>query len=129
MIRQALINLMSNALRYTPENGWVVVSLAQEGREVVVSVSDTGIGIAKEDLARVFSRFWRSDASRERESGGLGVGLAVTKEIIDRHHGFICVESELGKGTKFTLHIPRDQGRSPKAPASDAKAPTTDTAE
>ncbi|WP_307740016.1 ATP-binding protein [uncultured Parolsenella sp.] len=129
MIRQALINLMSNALRYTPENGWVVVSLAQEGREVVVSVSDTGIGIAKEDLARVFSRFWRSDASRERESGGLGVGLAVTKEIIDRHHGFICVESELGKGTKFTLHIPRDQGRSPKASASDVKAPTTDTAE
>ena len=111
MIRQALINLMSNALRYTPEGGWVVVSVGQEGRDVVVSVSDTGIGIAKEDLARVFSRFWRSDASRERESGGLGVGLAVTKEIVDRHHGYIGVESELGKGTKFAIHIPRDQGR------------------
>ena len=119
MIRQALVNLMSNALRYTPEDGWVVVSLSQEGRDVLISVSDTGIGIAKEDLARVFSRFWRSDASRERESGGLGVGLAVTKEIIDRHHGYIGVESELGKGTKFTLHIPRDQGRSPKAPAGE----------
>lgn len=111
MIRQALINLMSNALRYTPEGGWVVVSVAQEGRDAVIAVSDTGIGIAKEDLARVFSRFWRSDASRERESGGLGVGLAVTKEIIDRHHGYISVESELGHGTKFTLHIPREQGR------------------
>ncbi len=109
MIRQAIINLMSNALRYTPEGGWVVVSVAQEGKDVLIGVEDTGIGIAKEDLARVFSRFWRSDASRERESGGLGVGLAVTKEIIDRHHGFIGVESELGKGTKFTLHIPRDQ--------------------
>jgi two-component system, OmpR family, sensor histidine kinase BaeS len=109
MIRQALINLMSNALRYTPEGGWVVVTIAPEGRDVAIAVSDTGIGIAKEDLARVFSRFWRSDASRERESGGLGVGLAVTKEIIDRHHGFIGVESELNHGTKFTLHIPRDQ--------------------
>ena len=71
----------------------------------------TGIGIAKEDLARVFSRFWRSDASRERASGGLGVGLSVTKEIIDRHHGYISVESELGKGTTFVLHIPREQER------------------
>ena len=109
MIRQCVINLMSNALRYTPEDGYVVVSVGQEGRDVLVSVTDTGIGIAKEDLARVFSRFWRSDASRERESGGLGVGLSLTKEIIDRHHGFIGVESELGKGTKFTLHIPRTQ--------------------
>lgn len=112
MIRQAVINLMSNALRYTPEGGWVVVSVSQEGRDACVAVSDTGIGIAKEDLARVFSRFWRSDASRERESGGLGVGLSVTKEIIDRHHGYISVESELDHGTKFTLHIPREYGRS-----------------
>ena len=119
MIRQAIINLMSNALRYTPEDGYVVVSVAQEGRDVLVAVADTGIGIAKEDLARVFSRFWRSDASRERVSGGLGVGLAVTKEIIDRHHGFIGVESELGKGTKFTLHIPRAQERAPQLPGED----------
>ena len=116
MLRQAVINLMSNALRYTPDGGWVVVSVAQEGKDALIAVSDTGIGIAKEDLARVFSRFWRSDASRERESGGLGVGLAVTKEIVDRHHGFIGVESELGHGTKFTLHIPRDQGRAPAHP-------------
>ncbi len=121
MMRQAIINLMSNALRYTPENGWVVVTVAQEGRDVVIGVEDTGIGIAKEDLARVFSRFWRSDASRERESGGLGVGLSVTKEIIDRHHGFIGVESELGKGTKFTLHIPRDQRSQPQAVLPESK--------
>lgn len=112
MIRQAIVNLLSNAMRYTPEGGKVMMCVSMEGRDCCISVEDTGMGIAKEDLARVFSRFWRSDASRERESGGLGVGLAVTKEIIDRHHGYIDVESELGKGTKFTLHIPRDQSRS-----------------
>ena len=69
----------------------------------------------------MFSRFWRSDASRERESGGLGVGLAVTKEIVDRHHGFIGVESELGKGTKFAIHIPRDQGRQQQQQGDSSK--------
>ena len=108
MVRQAVVNFMSNALRYTPEGGWVVVNVAQDRGDVLVSVSDTGIGIAKEDLAKVFGRFWRSDASRERASGGLGVGLALAKEIADRHHGYISVESELGKGTMFTLHLPRD---------------------
>ena len=63
-------------------------------------VSDTGIGIAKDDLSRIFGRFWRADASRAREAGGLGVGLAVTKQIVERHHGYISVESELGKGTQ-----------------------------
>lgn len=108
LVRQAVINLMSNAMRYTPEGGWVVVNIAQDRSDALITVSDTGIGIAKEDLSQVFSRFWRSDASRERASGGLGVGLSVTKEIVDRHHGFISVESELGKGTAFTLHLPRE---------------------
>lgn len=107
LIREAITNLMSNAMRYTPAGGWVVVSIGYEGRSYMqVSVRDTGIGIPKEDIPRVFSRFWRSDASRERVSGGLGVGLALTKEIIDKHNGSISVESELGKGTTFTLHIP-----------------------
>lgn len=106
LIRQAVVNLMSNAMRYTPAGGWVLVAINQDHADALISVSDTGIGIAKEDLPRTFSRFWRSDASREMESGGLGVGLAVTKEIIDRHNGTITVESELGKGTTFTLRIP-----------------------
>ena len=71
-----------------------------------ISVKDTGIGIAKEDIPRVFSRFWRSDASRERVAGGLGVGLSLTKEIIDRHNGTIKVDSEEGVGTTFTLVLP-----------------------
>ncbi len=95
-------------MRYTPEGGWVVVSVSLDRKHVMISVSDTGIGIAKEDLSRIFGRFWRADASRAREAGGLGVGLAVTKQIIERHHGFIAVESELEKGTTFTIHLPRE---------------------
>ena len=80
MITQAIINIMSNAMRYTPEGGWVVVSVKTDKRDVLVAVSDTGIGIAKEDLPRIFSRFWRADASRAREAGGLGVGLSLTQQ-------------------------------------------------
>lgn len=113
LIREAITNIMSNAMRYTPEGGWVVVSIDRDRvrGEAIVSVRDTGIGIAKEDIPRIFSRFWRSDASRERVSGGLGVGLALTKEIVDKHHGSISVESELGKGTTFTLRIPLERER------------------
>lgn len=122
LIRQAVVNLMSNAMRYTPSGGWVLVAITQDHADALISVSDTGIGIAKEDLPRTFSRFWRSDASREMESGGLGVGLAVTKEIVDRHNGTITVESELGKGTTFTLRIPLHRTRTlPKAQKGEQK--------
>ena len=111
MIREAIVNLMSNAMRYTNEDGWVKVSVGVDHSDVIVSVQDTGIGIAKEDIPQAFSRFWRSDVSRERVSGGLGVGLSITKEIIDRHNGTIAVKSELGRGTTFTLRIPQNRGR------------------
>ena len=111
LIREALINLMSNAMRYTSSDGWVLVTVAYDRPEVIISVQDTGIGIAKEDVSRIFTRFWRSDASRERVSGGLGVGLAITKEIIDQHNGTILVESEQGKGTTFSIRIPQDRNR------------------
>ena len=111
LIREAIVNLMSNALRYTSSGGWVLVTLAYERPEVVIMVQDTGMGIAKEDISRIFSRFWRSDASRERVSGGLGVGLAITKEIVDQHNGTISVESELGKGTMFSIRFPQDHSR------------------
>ncbi len=116
MITQAIINIMSNAMRYTPEGGWVVVSVKTGKRDVLISVSDTGIGIAKEDLPRIFSRFWRADASRAREAGGLGVGLSLTQQIIERHHGYIAVDSELEKGTTFTIHLPREH--TPETPST-----------
>ena len=119
MITQAIINLLSNAMRYTPEGGWVVATVALDRKNVLISVADTGIGIAKEDLSRIFGRFWRADASRAREAGGLGVGLAVTKQIVERHHGFISVESELGKGTTFTIHLPREHAL--EAPSTTMK--------
>ena len=111
LIREAVVNLMSNAMRYTDEDGWVTVTVRQDKSDVLIAVQDTGIGIAKEDIPQTFSRFWRSDVSRERVSGGLGVGLSLTKEIVDKHNGTILVESELGKGTTFTLHIPQNRGR------------------
>lgn len=115
MITQCVINLMSNAMRYTPEGGWVIVTVGLDRKHLTISVSDTGIGIAKEDLSRIFGRFWRADASRAREAGGLGVGLAVTKQIVERHHGFISVESKLEKGTTFTIHLPREQQQQPSS--------------
>ena len=111
LLREAIVNLMSNAMRYTNADGWVKVSLRQDHSDVLIAVQDTGIGIAKEDIPQTFARFWRSDVSRERESGGLGVGLAITKEIVDRHNGTILVESELGRGTTFTLRIPQRRER------------------
>ena len=119
MITQAVINLLSNALRYTPEDGWVVVSVNEDRKNVMITVKDTGIGIAKGDLSRIFGRFWRADTSRAREAGGLGVGLSVTKHIVDRHQGFISVESELGKGSTFTIHLPRE--RTEEEPSSTMK--------
>lgn len=107
LIQEALVNLLSNAMRYTNEGGWVVVSVGAERDRCVLTVRDTGIGIAPEDIPKMFSRFWRSDVSRQRVSGGLGVGLSITKEIVDRHNGTISVESELGKGTTFTIRIPQ----------------------
>ena len=106
LIREAITNIMSNAMRYTSPGGWIVVSVDNDRKDAIISVADTGIGIAEEDVPKVFSRFWRSDVSRERVSGGLGVGLAITKEIVDQHNGTIAIDSELGKGTTFTLRIP-----------------------
>lgn len=106
MIRQATANLISNAARYSTPGGHVTVWVRRSGDMAAIGVSDTGIGIAEDDLQRVFSRFWRADAGRNRASGGLGVGLAVTKEIVDRHHGRIEVRSTLGVGTTFILYIP-----------------------
>lgn len=106
MIRQAVVNLISNAVRYTPEGGSIDVSVRRGTAMANIAVRDTGIGLSPEEAKMVFSRFWRADAGRTRASGGLGIGLAVVKEIVDRHKGWIGVEGETGKGAIFTIHIP-----------------------
>lgn len=105
-LTQAVANLLSNAARYTPDGGTVTVRVARDGDRALVQVSDTGIGIAEDDLPRVFSRFWRADAARDRSSGGLGIGLSVVREIAERHGGTVAVAPTSAGGTTFTLWLP-----------------------
>lgn len=105
-LNRAIVNILSNALRYTNADGRVSLTLGRAGDDITIAVADTGIGMDKKELEHVFSRFWRSDASRARVSGGLGIGLSLTSEIVAKHNGFINVESEKGAGTIFTIHIP-----------------------
>lgn len=108
-IRQALLNLLGNAVKYNRAGGTIEVTLKKKGREVLLSVADTGPGIAPENLLHLFERFYRVDRARKRESrGGTGLGLAITKAIVEGHGGSISVTSELGKGTKFEVCLPLD---------------------
>lgn len=105
-LTQAVGNLLSNAARYTPEGGRVRIRLLRDGAEAVIEVADSGIGVAEEDRARVFTRFWRADPARSRASGGLGIGLAVVREIAERHGGTVGVHpSDLG-GAAFVMRLP-----------------------
>ncbi|MDY0340503.1 MAG: ATP-binding protein [Coriobacteriia bacterium] len=105
-LTQAVGNLLSNSARYTPEGGMVRVRLLRDGTEAVIEVADSGIGVAEADRERVFTRFWRADPARNRASGGLGIGLAVTREIVERHGGRVGVhESDLG-GAAFVIRLP-----------------------
>lgn len=106
MIRQAVANLMSNAVRYNNPGGSVTLGVHKRGDMAAIGVTDTGIGIDEKDKGMVFSRFWRAAEARDRASGGLGVGLSVVKELVDYHNGTIEVESKLGEGTTFTILIP-----------------------
>jgi two-component system sensor histidine kinase BaeS len=108
-LQQAVGNLLSNAARYTPAHGRIEVRVRAENGQAVIEVADTGIGINEDDIPRVFSRFWRADEARASSSGGLGIGLAVTKEIVERHRGSIGVARRDGGGTVFTIRVPRAQ--------------------
>ncbi|CAM2965638.1 ATP-binding protein [Paenibacillus sediminis] len=110
-IRQIFVNLLSNAINYTQEGGQVKVTAqsineGQENEKVRFTVSDTGIGIPKKDLPRIFERFYRVDKARSRNSGGTGLGLSIVKHLVEMHHGTISVESELGIGTTFIIELP-----------------------
>lgn len=108
--RQILLNLVSNGIHYTYENGEVVIKVRETPeKEIELQISDTGIGIAPEHLPRIFERFYRVDKARSRESGGTGLGLAIVKHLVESHHGHITVESQEGKGTTFTVVLPKYQ--------------------
>ncbi|ABR49396.1 integral membrane sensor signal transduction histidine kinase [Alkaliphilus metalliredigens QYMF] len=106
-MKQIVINLLSNALKFTDHDGTVSVSLKEEKDGVRLTVIDNGIGIENEDIPYVFERFYRSDLSRNRSTGGAGIGLTITKSLVEAHQGMIFVESEKEKGTKFTVILPR----------------------
>ena len=106
-LRQTLWNLMSNALKFTPAGGSVTVTLARHGTDVRVIVQDTGVGLAGESLPYVFQRFWQAQTSSERGQGGLGLGLALARHIVEMHGGSISAESAgLGKGSTFEIRLP-----------------------
>jgi len=106
-LRRVVLILIDNAVKYTPHGGVVKVDLAEERGFAVVSVADTGIGIAKEDIAHVFDRFWRADKARSREQGGAGLGLSIAKCVAEAHRGSISVESAPGQGSVFHLRVPK----------------------
>lgn len=110
---QLIFNLLDNAVKYTHRDGRVDVSLEERDGYAVFKVKDTGIGISKDDLPYIFDRFYRVDRARTREAGGVGLGLSICREIVDSYGGRIEVESELGKGSVFTVYLPLDEdGRS-----------------
>lgn len=100
-------NLIENAIQYTPAGGQISVIARSQGKQIQVAVQDTGIGIAREDINKVFDRFWRTDQARAYRSGGYGLGLAIAKAIADQHEGKIDVKSELAQGTTFTVYLRR----------------------
>ncbi|MBW2020539.1 MAG: HAMP domain-containing protein [Deltaproteobacteria bacterium] len=108
-IGQALVNLLDNAVKYTPEGGSITVVVEDAGKEVHVTVKDTGIGIPRKDLNRIFERFYRVDKNRSREMGGTGLGLSIVKHIILGHGGRVWVRSELEKGSAFSFSLPKEQ--------------------
>jgi two-component system, OmpR family, sensor kinase len=105
-LRQALANLVDNALRHTGAGGSVTLSATREDGQVAIAVEDTGSGIAPEHLPRLFDRFYRVDRPRSRSGGGTGLGLAIVKYVAEAHGGSVGVESELGRGSRFTVRLP-----------------------
>jgi two-component system phosphate regulon sensor histidine kinase PhoR len=106
-LHQIIVNLVDNALSYTPEKGTVAVDIIEHPEEMELIVSDTGLGIPVRDRERIFERFYRVDKGRARDSGGTGLGLAIVKHLVESHHGRITVESQEGKGSSFKIFLPK----------------------
>jgi signal transduction histidine kinase len=124
-LRQLMLNLVENAIKYTP-SGEIRLSLHKREGQVGLSVSDSGLGISKEDLAHIFERFYRVDKARSREKGGTGLGLSIVDWIVKAHGGYVEVQSEVGKGSTFTVWLPLSNnisaGTAPNPPLPPRKA-------
>jgi heavy metal sensor kinase len=105
-LESAVLNLLDNAIKFTPEGGEVNVAVSMKDRSVRLDIRDTGIGIPSEALPHVFERFFRAEPSRSKEFEGAGLGLALVKWVVENHHGRVGVESEIGKGSCFTIWLP-----------------------
>jgi two-component system phosphate regulon sensor histidine kinase PhoR len=106
LLEQALVNLLDNAVKYSNDGGTVQISVTEERDDVKVVVQDHGVGISGKHLPRLFERFYRVDKARSRQLGGTGLGLAIVKHIVQAHGGSVSVESTMGEGSTFTLHLP-----------------------
>lgn len=106
---QVIDNILNNAIKYSPDGGKIRVGMKTTDAQLIISISDEGLGIPKKDLPRIFDRFYRVDKARSRAQGGTGLGLAIAKEIIKQHKGFIWAKSEYGKGSTFTIVLPYDK--------------------
>ena len=109
-LTQVVYNLMENAIKYTQEGGAIKVRLIRSGRDAVMTVTDNGPGIPREDQAQIFDRFYRVDKARSRETGGTGLGLSIVHQMVLMHGGSVSVESEEGRGSTFTVELPIHQG-------------------
>ncbi|EGS5728286.1 HAMP domain-containing sensor histidine kinase [Clostridium perfringens] len=107
-ITQALVNILSNAIRYSNEGSTIFIEEGLKDNKVIISIEDQGIGISEEDLKYVFERFYRADKSRTRATGGTGIGLTIVKSIVSSHGGEVKLESKLGEGSKFTIILPKE---------------------
>lgn len=106
---QVIENILNNAIKYSPDGGKITVSMKTTDSQLIVSISDEGLGIPKKDLPLIFDRFYRVDRARSREQGGTGLGLSIAKEIIKLHDGFIWAKSDYGKGSTFTIVLPYEK--------------------
>ena len=106
---QVIDNILNNAIKYSPDGGKITVSMKTTDDQMILSISDQGLGIPKQDLPRIFDRFYRVDRARSRAQGGTGLGLSIAKEIIKQHNGFIWAKSIYGKGSTFTIVLPYDK--------------------
>lgn len=109
-MEEILSNLITNAILYTPAGGRITVSATADSDSLYIRVSDTGYGIADEDHERIFSRFYRVKNEKTRYIQGTGLGLPIVKRIIEAHHGSITLDSQIGKGSTFTVRLPLGEG-------------------